>query len=105
MYYAYILKSNKNNKYYIGSTSDLNRRLIEHNSRKVKSTKMYATWSIYYFEEFITERDAKARERQIKSWKSRAMIEKLKFKQNRGPSISQPNQNPDLGEIGASPTP
>lgn len=80
MYYTYILKSNKNNKYYIGSTSDLNRRLIEHNSGKVKSTKLYRPWDIYYFQEFNNEKDVILKERQIKSWKSRSMIEKLKFK-------------------------
>ena len=79
MYYTYILKSNKNNKYYIGSTSNLNTRFLLHNLGKVKSTKAYKPWSIYYFEEFKSERDTILRERQIKSWKSRKMIEKLKF--------------------------
>ncbi|MDP3697584.1 MAG: GIY-YIG nuclease family protein [Candidatus Taylorbacteria bacterium] len=79
MYYTYILKSDKNNKYYIGSTSDLNQRLNQHNSGKVKSTKLYRPWSIYYFEKLDNEKDAILRERQIKSWKSRKMIEKLKF--------------------------
>jgi len=80
MYYTYILKSLKNNKYYIGSTSNLNERLSYHNLGKVKSTKLHRPWAIYYFEEIKNERDAILREREIKSWKSRAMIEKLKFK-------------------------
>ena len=49
MYYTYILKSLKNNKYYIGSAHNSNKRLVEHNSGKVKSTKLDRPWSIYYF--------------------------------------------------------
>ena len=102
MYYTYILKSRKNNKYYIGSTYNLDERLLLHNLGKVKSTKLYRPWSIYYFEEFKNEKDAILRERQIKAWKSRSMIEKLKFKQSRGSSISQSNLS-DLSEIGTTP--
>ena len=80
MYYTYILKSQKNNKYYIGSTSDLNKRFNEHNAGKVKSTKLYIPWDIYYFEQFDSQKPAILRESQIKAWKKRSMIEKLKSK-------------------------
>ena len=80
MYYTYILKSQKNNKYYIGSTSDLNKRFNEHNAGKVKSTKLYIPWDIYYFEKFNSQKHAILRESQIKAWKKRSMIEKLKSK-------------------------
>ena len=75
----YILKSHKNNQYYIGSTSNLDSRLVLHNTGKVKSTRLYRPWSIYYFEKFQDYRNAILRERQVKGWKSRAMIEKLKL--------------------------
>lgn len=39
MYYVYILKSIKDNNLYIGRTNNLDRRLKEHNSGKVSSTK------------------------------------------------------------------
>ena len=83
MYYTYILKSHKDNRYYIGSTADLNKRVIEHNSGSVKSTKSYTPWSLYYSEEFKQRRDAILRETKIKSWKKRSMIEKLKFMESR----------------------
>ena len=79
MYYTYILTSIKNNRYYIGSTDDLTRRLSEHNSGKVFFTKLYIPWKIYYFEKYQTRSQAFSREKQIKAWKSRSMIEKLKF--------------------------
>ncbi len=39
MYYVYILLSEKDKKFYIGFTSDLKRRLKEHNEGKNPSTK------------------------------------------------------------------
>ena len=39
MWYVYILKSAIDNNLYVGSTNDIARRLTEHNSGKVDSTK------------------------------------------------------------------
>jgi putative endonuclease len=39
MYYIYILFSLKTNKYYVGSTDDLQRRLKHHNGGSTPSTK------------------------------------------------------------------
>lgn len=39
MFYVYILKSKKDNNFYMGSTNDLKRRINEHNSGLVFSTK------------------------------------------------------------------
>lgn len=39
MAYVYLLKSVKDGKRYIGSTTDLKRRLQQHNSGQVHSTK------------------------------------------------------------------
>jgi putative endonuclease len=39
MYYIYLIKSKKDNKLYIGLTTDLRKRLIEHNQGLTKSTK------------------------------------------------------------------
>ena len=41
MYYVYILQSELNDSFYKGCTDNLERRLIEHNSGKEKSTKRY----------------------------------------------------------------
>lgn len=79
MFYVYILKSTRNNKYYIGYTSNIEERLRLHNSGRVLATKNYRPWGLFYLERFNTEKEAINRERRIKSWKSRSMIEKLKF--------------------------
>ena len=80
MYYTYILKSKKNNKFYIGYTSNMDDRLNLHNSRYASSTKNSQPWELFYIEKYDQEAKAIEREKQIKSWKSRKMIEKLKFK-------------------------
>ncbi|MDP2208772.1 MAG: GIY-YIG nuclease family protein, partial [Bacteroidota bacterium] len=38
-HYVYILKSCRDSKRYIGMTTNIERRLVEHNSKKTKSTK------------------------------------------------------------------
>ncbi len=59
MFYLYILKSVKDDNLYIDSTNDLKRRLSEHNSGKVLSTKSRAPFELRYYESFYKEVDAK----------------------------------------------
>ncbi|KKP93790.1 MAG: Excinuclease abc c subunit domain protein [Parcubacteria group bacterium GW2011_GWA1_36_12] len=77
MFYTYILKSEKNNSFYIGSCEDLEIRISLHNKGLVKSTKRYIPWEIVHKEEYRLLKDAKERELQIKSWKKRRAIEGL----------------------------
>lgn len=44
MYYIYILRSEKDKGYYYGSSSDLGRRIKEHNDGRVKFTKSRRPW-------------------------------------------------------------
>ncbi len=66
-FYTYILFSPKFNKHYYGHTSNLNRRLIEHNLGLSKFTKKYTPWKVVYFEEFQTRSEAMKREKYFKS--------------------------------------
>ena len=66
-YYAYILKSLKDEKYYYGSCADINKRLIEHNSGKMKSTKYRLPFVLHYFEEFESMNEAFKREKFFKT--------------------------------------
>jgi putative endonuclease len=66
MYYVYLLRSKAKAKVYIGFTNDLKRRLGEHNSRLVKSTKIDAPWEILYYEAFKDQELAKSREYNLK---------------------------------------
>jgi putative endonuclease len=67
MFYVYILQSNKNKELYIGYTSDLKRRIVEHNQGLNFSTKRYMPWSIIYYEACKEETDAKRREKYLKT--------------------------------------
>ena len=66
MFYTYILKSLTYHRYYYGSTSDLDRRLKEHNSGRVKSTKAWRLWKLHYHEAYCTRSEAQSRERFFK---------------------------------------
>ncbi|MGD8307718.1 MAG: GIY-YIG nuclease family protein, partial [Ignavibacteria bacterium] len=58
MFFVYILQSKKFNRYYIGHSAALDKRLSEHNRGKVRSTKPYLPWEIVYFEEYPTKSEA-----------------------------------------------
>ena len=76
-FYAYILRSTFNGRVYMGHTSNLQKRLFEHNNNRTVSIKNRGPWEIFYFEEFPTKLAASRREREIKSMKSRKWIEDL----------------------------
>ena len=61
----------------MGSCADISKRINQHNSGFVRSTKFYLPWEIVYTEEYETLSEARKRELQIKGWKKRAAIEKL----------------------------
>ncbi|MBI2035216.1 MAG: GIY-YIG nuclease family protein [Candidatus Liptonbacteria bacterium] len=63
MYFIYVIKNEYNGKLYIGYTSDLNRRFKEHiqNFKKDK---------IIYYEAYLRESDARAREKKLKYYGS-----------------------------------
>lgn len=66
MYFLYIIKSYKKNRYYIGSSSDPAKRLAEHNNGYTKSTKPYRPWEIIYTESFRTKQEACKKEWYLK---------------------------------------
>lgn len=66
-YYVYILYSFKDHKLYVGSTSNLKRRLNQHNAGQVVSTKNRLPLKLIHYEYFINKQDALARERYLKS--------------------------------------
>lgn len=80
-YFVYILYSKTSDRYYIGHTSDINRRLKEHNDLSSDNRKFCVKngpWELKYYEAgFKSRSEAAKREKQIKSWKSRKLIEKL----------------------------
>jgi len=77
MFFTYILYSETKDRFYIGSTENLDKRIDYHNEGRVKSTKHGTPWRIVFQEKHLSRADAMLREKQIKAWKSRIMIQKL----------------------------
>ena len=77
IYYAYVLRSTVKDILYKGSTEDLQRRLLEHNSGMVNFTSKYLPWELVYWETFPTRTEAIKREKFFKSGKGRALLREL----------------------------
>ena len=77
MFYTYILHSSKSNKFYIGACQNIPSRLQRHNAGATPSTKNGRPWCVVYSEAFNTKNEALAREKHIKSMKSKIYIQKL----------------------------
>ena len=77
MYIVYILKSRVAGRYYVGSTSNLDDRIIRHNQGRNKSTKAYRPWNVILTEEYEIKEEALKRERQIKKYKGGEAFKRL----------------------------
>ncbi|MBI1956838.1 MAG: GIY-YIG nuclease family protein [Candidatus Niyogibacteria bacterium] len=71
MFYMYILKSLSNSRAYIGCTSDLRKRVVEHNTRQERSTKAGFPWKLIYYEAFSSISFARQREAKLKRYGKR----------------------------------
>ena len=76
-YFVYIIQSNKDGSYYVGSTQDLEERLRRHSQGRAKYTKAKRPWELVYSEEFPDRSSATERENEIKSKKKKRYIETL----------------------------
>jgi putative endonuclease len=74
MFYAYIIQSKSLNKYYVGSTSNLDERIERHNKGRSRYTKNKGPWVLKYKEEFPNLSLARKRENFIKRQKSKKYI-------------------------------
>ncbi len=66
MYFVYLLQSKQNKTFYVGYTSNLRKRLEQHNNGNVKSTSPNLPYELVYFEGFKDRSDAMNRERKLK---------------------------------------
>ena len=66
-YFVYVLKSEITGSSYVGHTSNLEKRLVEHNNGKNLSTRGKRPWRLVHKEEYTTRSEAVSRERYFKS--------------------------------------
>ncbi|KGE88434.1 MAG: GIY-YIG nuclease family protein [Phaeodactylibacter xiamenensis] len=77
MFYFYVLYSLKDNRLYKGATSNLLRRLQQHNAGGTRSTKHRRPLILLYFEEYAEQSAALSRERWSKSLEGGAALREL----------------------------
>lgn len=58
MYYVYVLISEKDKRFYVGYTNDLKKRVKEHSSGRVDSTKNRLPLQLIYYEACLDNYDA-----------------------------------------------
>ncbi|PJE67767.1 excinuclease ABC subunit C [Candidatus Shapirobacteria bacterium CG10_big_fil_rev_8_21_14_0_10_40_9] len=79
VYWVYILKSLKDQKYYIGQTNNLEHRLAQHNSGKVRATKHRTPFVLVYKEKCYSTEEAIKREKFLKTHKGYNYLKRLGF--------------------------
>lgn len=70
MFYIYVLQSLEDGTCYVGYTKDMTLRLKSHNLGKVRYTKGHLPYKLVYTEAYTTIKDAKSREKEIKTLKN-----------------------------------
>jgi putative endonuclease len=66
MHLVYFLQSQRANRFYIGCSTDIEKRLVQHNAGYTKSTKPYRPWVLIHSEKYDTKSAAEKREWHLK---------------------------------------
>ena len=70
LFFVYVLSNRRRGVLYVGVTSDLIRRLLEHKAKLVPGfTKTYGIVMLVYYEEYSSILEARAREATLKRWR------------------------------------
>ena len=75
-YYVYVLVSLLDGKKYVGYTSDLRKRIKEHNQGKCFSTSYRRPLKLIYYEACLSKEDAQRREKYLKTTGGRKFLAK-----------------------------
>lgn len=76
-YYVYILQSQKDQSLYIGYSSNLRKRVKEHNMGKSLATRPFRPYRLIFYEAFINRIDARHREEYLKGGYGRRTINSM----------------------------
>lgn len=69
LHHVYFLHSAKDDRLYIGVTSDLARRLDQHRQGQTQSTRHRAPLQLVYTEGYLSRGDAEMREKKLKQFR------------------------------------
>ena len=77
MYFVYLLENQGDKSWYIGFTTDLRKRVQEHQEKSGgRTTSRKKDWKLIYYEGYLNKQDALGRERFLKSGSGRRYIKK-----------------------------
>lgn len=65
--YVYVLRNSESKRMYTGYTSDLRKRLSQHNNGTSTYTKSRGPYELIYYEACMDANDARAREKYLKT--------------------------------------
>jgi len=74
MYYAYILRSEKDKKFYTGYTKNLKLRFKQHKKGRVESIRDRRPLALVYYEACLNQQDATHREKYLKTYHGKMFI-------------------------------
>ena len=77
MYSVYVLQSLKTKRFYTGQTTNIARRIEEHNKGKTRSTAKKGPYQLIHLEHYSTRAEAVKRERYLKTGKGREELKHL----------------------------
>ena len=77
MFFVYVLQSLKDQKFYTGFTSNLEKRIEAHNNREVQSTKYRIPLKLIFYEAYLNEKDAIRREDYLKTAKGKRTLKMM----------------------------
>lgn len=75
-FYVYVLRSSVDGDKYIGFTNNLRKRIEEHNKGNSTATKPRFPLKLVYYEACLSEKDARRRERYLKTTGGRRFLAK-----------------------------
>lgn len=81
-FFVYVIKSKLTDKIYVGYTNNLEIRTKRHNQKLPNKKSSFTSknkgpWEIVYQEEFLTSKEAKIREKQLKSARGRKFVKEV----------------------------
>ena len=74
VFYVYVLRSETAAGFYIGFSSNLTKRLRDHESGAAFATSYRGPWKLIYYEAYLDRDDALGRERYLKSGSGRRFL-------------------------------
>ena len=77
VHYIYVLRSLRDDGFYIGYTANLRRRFEQHLQRNSFATSHRGPWKLIYYEAYLEQADALGREKYLKSGAGRRFLRSL----------------------------